>query len=92
MAKQNRYKKMEQLMTRLLILTAILFVLYLITAAANILWLEILSAIAVILISAAGLGILYMSKELLKQRSLWLTTGFFGLLICVICSIVLAFP
>ena len=83
---------MEQLLTRALIIGAVLFVLYLITATAGILWLKVLSAIVIILVSAAGLGLLYMSKELLKQRSLWLTTGFFGLLICVICSLVLAFP
>ena len=92
MARQSRYKQMEQLLTRALIIGAVLFVLYLITATAGILWLKVLSAIVIILVSAAGLGLLYMSKELLKQRSLWLTTGFFGLLICVICSLVLAFP
>ena len=92
MARQSRYKQMEQLLTRALIISAILFVLYLVTASASILWLKILIAIAIILLSVAGLGLLYMSKELLKQRSLWLTTGFFGLLICVISSLVLAFP
>ena len=92
MARQSRYKQMEQLLTRALIISAILFVLYLITASASILWLKVLIAIVIILLSVAGLGLLYMSKELLKQRSLWLTTGFFGLLICVISSLVLAFP
>ena len=92
MAKQSRYKQMEQLLTRALIISAILFVLYLITASASILWLKVLISIVIILLSVAGLGLLYMSKELLKQRSLWLTTGFFGLLICVISSLVLAFP
>lgn len=92
MAKRSRYKEMEQLMTTLLIADAIIFVLYLIVAGAGIVWLKIITALLEFLISFGSLAFLYLSQELMKQRSLWLTCGFFGLLICLIASLILAFP
>ena len=92
MAKRNRYKEMERLMTVVLITDAILFLLYLITACADVQWLKWVFGILNILISGAGLGFLYQTKELLKQRSLWLSCGFFGIFMCVLVSLILAFP
>ena len=92
MAKRNRYKEMEQLMTTLLIADAVIFVLYLIVAGAGIVWLKIITALLEFLISFGSLAFLYLSQELMKQRSLWLTCGFFGLLIRLIASLILAFP
>ena len=45
-----------------------------------------------ILICGGCLAFLYMSKELLKQRSLWLTSGFFSILLCLTVSLILSFP
>lgn len=92
MAKRSRYKEMEQLMTTLLIADAIIFVLYLIVAGVGIVWLKVITALLEFLISFGSLAFLYLSQELMKQRSLWLTCGFFGLLICLIASLILAFP
>lgn len=92
MAKRNRYKEMEKLMTAVLITNGILFLLYLIAACADVQWLKWLCGILNILISGAGLAFLYQTKELLKQRSLWLSSGFFAILMCVLVSLILAFP
>lgn len=92
MAKRNRYKEMEKKMTGALIGDAALFLVYLIAAGAAILWLKIVAAIIVILLSIAGLVFLYLTQELLKQRSLWLSSGFFSIFMCVLASLILAFP
>ena len=90
--KRNRYKELEQLMTVALIASAILFVLYLICAVAAIHWLKVVIGIIVILFCLAALAFLYLTKELLRQRSLWLTTGFFSVLLCTLISMILNFP
>ena len=79
MAKRNRYKEMEKLMTVVLITDGILFLLYLITAGAGAVGMKWLCGILNLLISGAGLVFLYRTKELLKQRSLWLSSGFFAI-------------
>ena len=90
--KQNRYKEMEKIMTSALITDGVLFLLYLICAAAGVIWLKVLLAIATIVIALAGLAILYLSQELMRRRSLWLTTGFFSVFLCILVSLILAFP
>ena len=90
--KRNRYQEMEQLLTVALIASAILFVLYLICAIASILWLKIVIAVIAMLFCLAGLALLYLTKELLRQRSLWLSTGFFSVFLCILVSLILNFP
>ena len=91
-SKRNRYKEMEKMMTTGLIADGILFLLYLIFAAAGVIWLKVILAILTILIALAGLAILYLSQELLKTRSLWLSTGFFSVFLCILVSLILSFP
>ena len=69
MANRSRYKDLEKMMTLLLIASALDFVLYLVFAGAGIVWLKVITAIFAILMPVLCLGFLYMSKELLKQRS-----------------------
>ena len=71
--KPNRYKEMEQLMTMALIADAALFLLYLIFAAVGVIWLKVILAIFTIVIALGGLALLYLSQELLRKRSLWLS-------------------
>lgn len=92
MAKRNRYKDLDRGMTILLIAAAVDFILYLIFAGLGILWVKVLTAIFAILMPVLCLGFLYLSKELLKQRSLWLTVGFGGILVCTIVSLIANFP
>ena len=90
--KRNRYKEMEQLMTVALIASAVIFILYLICAIAGILWLKVVTAVFAILFCFGGLAFLYLTKELLRQRSLWMTTGFLSVLLCIVVSLILNFP
>ena len=92
MAKRNRYKEMERRMCMILIVCAVLFILYLIAAGSGILWLKVLTSLLVILTSIVSLVFLYLTRELLKPRSLWMSTSFFSLLLCTLASLILAFP
>ncbi|MBO5318139.1 MAG: hypothetical protein J6A74_06835 [Oscillospiraceae bacterium] len=93
MAKRvNRYKKMEQYMTATLLADLFLFILYLIAAGTGTLWLKVLTAIFTILISGLCLAYLYLTKELLRPRSLWMTAAAGSILLCVIASLILGFP
>jgi len=89
---KKRYRELEQYMTVALIAAAVIFVLYLIFSAVGIIWLKIITAIFAILLPLLSLALLYLTQELLKQRSLWLTTGFFGVFICTLVSLIANFP
>ena len=89
-SRRNHYQDLEKLLKTALLANAAVFVLYLIFA--GIVWLKVIFALFAILIPLAGLALLFLSRELLRQRSLWLTTGFFSLLICTVVSLILAFP
>ncbi len=88
-SKRNHYQELEKILKTGLFANAVAFVLYLLFAVA---WLKVIFAILAVLIPVAGLALLFLSRELLRQRSLWLTTGFFSLLICTVVSLILAFP
>ena len=90
--KKNRYKDMERYMILALGLDALLFLLFMIVAGNGIIWLKVILTIFIILISCAILAFLYMSKELLHQRSLWMTVAAGSILICLIFSLLLNFP
>ena len=92
MANRSRYKDLEKMMTLLLIASALDFVLYLVFAGAGIVWLKVITAIFAILMPVLCLGFLYMSKELLKQRSLWMSVGFDGIFISTAVSLITRFP
>ncbi len=92
MSKNNRYKDFEQLMTAALLAGVVIFVLYMIVAGVGIVWLKILLAIIDLLLCIAGLAFLYMSRELTRQRSLWMSCGFFALFVCLLVSLILQYP
>ena len=91
-AKRNRYKEMEKIMTAALTADAVIFILYLLVSGIGILWLKVLTAIFCFVISGLGLAFLYLTKELLRPRSLWMSTGFFSVLMCLLVSLIVAFP
>ena len=91
-ADKNRYKQMEQYMTISLIADLVLLILFLIVSAAGIIWLKVVMAIITISLSALCLLFLYYSRELLRPRSLWMTTGAAAILICLVFSLMLNFP
>ena len=90
--KNNRYKDMERYITLALIVSALLFVIFLIASGNGIIWLKIVIAILAILISSLCLYVLYLAKELLRQRSLWMSVGAAAIIVCILFSLILNFP
>lgn len=93
MSRRNtRYKKMERMVTAALCLDLAIFLAYLIFAGNGMIALKAISSVLSILISGAILYFLYMTRELLRRRSLWMTLGAACILLCTLVSLVLNFP
>ncbi len=90
--KNNRYRIMEWYMTYVLVADLGLFLLYLIFAGFGVIWLKAITAVLAILISLGCLGFLYLTQELLRKRSLWMTTAAAAILLCTLMSLILNFP
>ena len=90
--KPNRYKVMERYMTYALCLDAVLFVLYMIVAGNGIIWLKVILTLLCLALSGTLLWFLYATKELLRQRSFWITVGAGAIAICLLFSLLLNFP
>ena len=90
--KQNKYKLFERFLTIVLCTDAIAFVLYLIFAGLGIVWLKVILILVCFALSGYILWLLYKTKELLRQRSLWITTGAAAIAFCLFMSLVLNFP
>ena len=92
MATNNRYQTMEKYMTRILLGDLCLFILFLIFAGIGVAWLKVILAIIAILTSILCLGYLYLTQELLKKRSLWMSVSAAAILVCILFSLILNFP
>lgn len=90
MARPNRYKQLEFYMTCSLAADLVFFILYLLCA--KIIWLKVIFSILILLICALCLTLLYKNGELQKPRSLWMSTAFAAILICLLFSLLLNFP
>ena len=86
------FKQLEMLLTIVLILTAVDFILFLLFAGAGVLWVKVITAIFAIGVSLLCFIYLILIGEWLKQRSLWLTTGFGAIIVCTIVSLICNFP
>jgi len=91
-SKSNRYKELELYLTYALIIDAVLFVLYLIVAGFGIIWLKVITAFLALGLSSLIVYCLYINKELLRQRSLWITVGAASVFICTLMSLILNYP
>ena len=90
--KPNKYKLFERFMTIALCADAVAFVLYMIFAGLGIVWLKVILTLVCFALSAFILWLLYTSKELWRQRSLWITAGAAAIAFCLFMSLVLNFP
>lgn len=89
---KNRYIQMQWYMTYALIADLGMFLLYLIFSGFGIIWLKVITAIFVILISLLCLGLLYLTRELTTRRSFWMTTAAGAMLICLLASLIFNCP
>ena len=93
MAKRNnRYRQLDFIMTRVVIGDVFIFLLYLLSAATGVGWLKGLCAIITILGSALCVGYLYLTQEWLKKRSLWMTLSFASIFLLTIVSLICKVP
>ena len=88
----NRYKQLERSMTYALLADLVLFLLYLLFSGMGVVWLKVILAIFCGLLSLAIIVYLYLSQELLRPRSLWMTAGGAAILLCLIVSLLLNYP
>lgn len=89
---KERFQKMQQMITAALSGLFLLFIIFLIASGNGILWLKATIAIITILGCGLSLGFLYLSNELFRRRSLWISTAFAAILICTLASLILNFP
>lgn len=89
---KSRYSKMERVMIMILTALCVLFIIFLIASGSGVIWLKVTSGIVAILTGLLSLLFLYLSGELLRQRSLWISTAFAGIILCTLFSLILNFP
>ena len=88
----KRYKKLEDMMARILIADWVIFGLFMLFAGLGVVAMKVICAVATIIVSGLSLGFLHLIG-LLKQRcSLWMVVGFGGVLLCLLVSLICNYP
>ena len=90
--RNNRYRQLDFIMTRVVIADAFIFLVYLLCAACGIGWLKGLTAFVAIVGSALCAGYLYLTQEWLKKRSRWMTLSFASIFLLTIVSLLCKVP
>ena len=89
---KSRYKQMEKYMTYAILGDLLFFILFWASAGAGIVWAKVITAIVTILVSILCLLYLFLTKELLRPRSLWMTAASGAILICLLFALILNVP
>ncbi len=89
---QNDYRDLDLYMTYTLIATAVAFSLYLLFALLGIIWLKVVLSILIFLVCAGVLVVLFLSGEIGKQRSRWMTLGAGCTALCLLVSLITGCP
>ena len=93
MAKRNnRYRQFDFIMTRVVLADVFIFLLYLLCAACGIGFLKGLTAFVAIVGSGLCVGYLYLTREMLKKRSLWMTLSFASIALLTVVSLFCKVP
>ena len=91
-ARKNRYLQMRNTMTCIILADFAMFIIYLVAAALGEIGVKVFTSIIAILTSGLSLGYLYLTQEIFKKRSLWMTVAVGAILICILYSLALNFP
>ena len=89
---RNRYREFEKKATMIVLADLAVFLLYLLFAGLGVIAMKVITAIIAIIGSLLALGFLFMSGELLKKRSLWMSTAFAAIFLCTVVSLICNFP
>ena len=92
MAKRNRYRELESLMTKVILGDAAIFILYLIFAWKEVVALKVITAISSMVGSRLALAWLLLTGEFTRRRSLWMVTGFSCIFLLILVSLLLGYP
>ena len=90
--RNNRYRQLDFIMTRVVIADAFVFLVYLLSAACGIGWLKGFTAFVAILGSVLCVVYLYLTQEWLKKRSRWMTMSFAAIFLLTIVSLLCKVP
>ena len=90
--RRNRYNQLQQIIGLALLGAFVLFIFYLIAAGNEIIWLKVVLSIFIFLICAACLAYLFLTRELLRPRSIWMTLAAGAIALCLLLSLILHFP
>ncbi len=89
---RNRYREMEKNMTKIILVDALVFILYLVCAGFGWTVMKVVTAIIAIFGSLLCVGWLYLTGEFTRRRSLWMVTFFICVVICMVASLLLKYP
>ena len=89
---RDTFRKLERLLTKVILGDTAAFVLMLIAAAFGVGWLKWLMAVPVLLVSGLSCALLILKQEHKKRRSWWMLAAFGSLLVCTLVSLVLGYP
>ena len=92
MGKRNRYRELDRLMTRVLLVDALVFVLFLVFSAKGWAVVRVIAAIVATLASLLSLAWLFITGELVRRRSFWMVCGFSAIFLCLIVPLLLKYP
>ena len=90
--RRNRYNQLQQIISLALIGAFLLFIFYLIAAGNEIIWLKVVLSILIFIVCLATIAYLFMTKELLRPRSIWMTLAAAAIALCLLLSLILHFP
>lgn len=90
--KNNRFRDLEQFLTILIFAMTAIFIFYLFMAGSGMAVLKVIAVVLIAAIAAFGLWLLVKSRELLRQRSIWMTLSFVCCLICTLVSLLTGYP
>ncbi len=89
---RNRYREMENFMTKIILGDVLVFLLYLFCANKGWAVFKVITAIISIFGSVLCVAWLYLTGEFSRRRSLWMVTAFICIVICVVASLLLGYP
>ncbi len=79
-------------MTKILLGDTVVFILFLVFCTKGFTVAKVVTAIISILVSLLSMAWLFITGELARRRSLWMSTGIGAIFICLLVSLILKYP